>query len=60
MCVYSVIGKGFPQLDHVAKVRGEAHYVDDIVLPNMLYGKVLRSPLPHARILTIDRASRQT
>ncbi|UCG67683.1 MAG: hypothetical protein JSW12_07195, partial [Deltaproteobacteria bacterium] len=51
---------GFPQLDHVAKVRGEAHYVDDIVLPNMLYGKVLRSPLPHARILAIDRASRQT
>ena len=54
MSEYSVIGKGFPQLDHVAKVRGEAHYVDDIVLPNMLYGTVLRSPLPHARILTVD------
>jgi 4-hydroxybenzoyl-CoA reductase alpha subunit len=51
---YSVIGKDIPQLDHVGKVRGEIKYVDDIVLPNMLCGKVLRSPLPHARILSID------
>ncbi|UCG65168.1 MAG: hypothetical protein JSW12_21655 [Deltaproteobacteria bacterium] len=50
------MGKGFSQLDHMAQVRGEAKYVDDIVLPNMLYGKVLRGHLPHARILTIDTA----
>lgn len=54
MSEYSVIGKGFPQLDHVAKVRGEAKYVDDILLPNMLYGKVLRSTVPHAKILSVD------
>jgi len=30
MSEYSVIGKGYPQLDHVAKVKGEAKYVDDI------------------------------
>jgi len=54
MSEYSVIGKSFPQLDHVAKVRGEAQYIDDLTLPNMLYGKVLRSSLPHARILNID------
>lgn len=51
---YMVIGRSFPQLDSVAKVRGEARYVDDIVLPNMLYAKVLRSSFPHARILNID------
>ena len=54
MSEYSVIGKSYPQLDHVAKVKGEAQYVDDIVLPNMLCGKILRSTLPHAKILNID------
>jgi 4-hydroxybenzoyl-CoA reductase alpha subunit len=57
MAQYSVIGKSYPQLDHVAKARGEALYVDDIRLPNMLYGKVLRTKLPHARIVSIDTTS---
>ncbi|MEV4316876.1 aerobic carbon-monoxide dehydrogenase large subunit [Actinocrispum sp. NPDC049592] len=35
-------------------VRGRGTYVDDIQLPGMLYGAVLRSPLAHARILSID------
>jgi hypothetical protein len=38
MAPYSVIGEGFQQLDHVAKARGEAKYIDDNRLPNMLYG----------------------
>jgi aerobic carbon-monoxide dehydrogenase large subunit len=35
-------------------VRGRGYYVDDVQLPGMLYGAVLRSPYPHARILAID------
>src|SRR3984957_19331576 len=35
-------------------VRGKGTYVDDVQLPGMLYGAVLRSPHPHARILSID------
>lgn len=51
---YSVIGKRFPRLDGKEKVTGQAQYVADIALPHMLYGKILRSPYPHARILNID------
>jgi aerobic carbon-monoxide dehydrogenase large subunit len=35
-------------------IRGLGRYVDDVQLPGMLYGAVLRSPHPHARILGID------
>jgi carbon-monoxide dehydrogenase large subunit len=35
-------------------IRGKGNYVDDIVLPDMLYMDIVRSPYPHARILGID------
>ena len=35
-------------------VRGKGRYVDDITLPGMLHGAILRSPLAHARIVSID------
>lgn len=54
MSEYNVIGKRIPNVDAPEKVTGNAHYTYDIVLPNMLYGKILRSPHPHARILSID------
>ncbi len=54
MMEYSVIGKRFPRLDGREKVTGQAQYVADIALPGMLYGKILRSPYPHARIINID------
>lgn len=38
-------------------VRGKGHYVDDIVLPGMLHGAVLRASLPHARITRIDTSA---
>ena len=55
-----VIGKPFPQIDAPIKVRGGAPYVGDITVPGMLIAKVLRSPHPHARILTIrtEKATR--
>jgi 4-hydroxybenzoyl-CoA reductase subunit alpha len=51
---YSVIGKSIPRVDAVVKATGQARYTADLELPRMLYGKILRSPYPHARILNID------
>ncbi len=50
----SVVGKRLPKIDAPDKATGRALYTDDIVLPNMLYGKLLLSPVPHARIKSID------
>ncbi|WP_042377550.1 aerobic carbon-monoxide dehydrogenase large subunit [Streptacidiphilus melanogenes] len=41
-------------------VRGKGHYVDDIQLPGMLHGAVLRSPLAHARIVSIDTSAAES
>src|SRR5947209_9032791 len=38
-------------------IRGQGRYVDDVVLPGMLHGAVLRSPLAHARIRSIDTSA---
>jgi carbon-monoxide dehydrogenase large subunit len=38
-------------------VRGQGHYVDDLQLPGMLHGAVLRSPMAHARIVSIDTSA---
>jgi len=38
-------------------IRGKGTFVDDIQLPGMLYGAVLRSPLAHARIRSVDAAA---
>src|SRR3989339_2101257 len=51
---YSVVGKSLPRIDALEKVTGQARYGADMALPGMLYGKVLRSPFPHARILKVD------
>ncbi len=51
---YSVVGKGFPRIEAMEKATGELKYVTDITLPRMLYGKLLRSPYPHAIIKSID------
>ena len=40
-------------------IRGKGRYVDDIVLPGMLHGAVLRSPLAHANIKSIDVSAAQ-
>ena len=51
---YSVIGKRIKSRDSVAKVTGKAVFAGDMKLKGMLYGKVLRSEVAHARILGID------
>jgi 4-hydroxybenzoyl-CoA reductase alpha subunit len=55
----SVIGKARRRVDGRAKVTGQTRFADDIVLPRMLHAKLLRSPHPHARIVSVD-ASRAT
>ena len=51
---YSVIGKRVPRIDAREKVMGQAKYAADYSLPDMLWCKVARSPLPHAKVLNID------
>ncbi|MBP7331938.1 MAG: carbon monoxide dehydrogenase, partial [Firmicutes bacterium] len=51
---YKVIGQSVRRLDAVEKATGTAGFTSDMKLPGMLYGKVLRSPHPHARIVSID------
>ncbi len=51
---YKVVGTPRPKVDAYGKVTGRALYADDIMLPRMLYGRLLRSPHPHARIISID------
>ena len=41
-------------LDAAQKAKGAAQYTDDLTLPGMLHGKILRSPFAHAKILNID------
>lgn len=51
---FNVIGKSYPKKDARIKVTGECKFGADITVPGMLHGKLLRSPHPHARILSID------
>ncbi len=51
---FDVIGRPRRRVDGRAKVTGQTLFADDLFLPRMLYCKLLRSPLPHARIKRID------
>jgi len=50
----SVVGKEHPRLDARAKVTGAARYTYDIRRPGMIYGRLLRSPHAHARVVKVD------
>jgi 4-hydroxybenzoyl-CoA reductase alpha subunit len=49
-----IVGQARRRVDARAKVTGQTRFADDVVLPRMLYGKLLRSPHPHARIAEIE------
>jgi CO/xanthine dehydrogenase Mo-binding subunit len=53
---HQYIGKSIPKVDSYPKALGSAIYINDISFPNMLWGKVLRSIFPHAKILNIDKS----
>ena len=50
----NIVGKPFRKVDARAKCVGQTKFADDIVLPRMLFCKMLRSHLPHALIKSID------
>ena len=49
-----LIGTAMRKIEGLDKSTGRALYADDLVFPGMLHGKILRSPHPHARIVSID------
>ena len=53
---FSIVGQNLPKIDAWAKVVGETKYADDMVLPRLAHGKLLRSPHPHALIRSIGTA----
>ena len=54
MSEHSVVGKRLPRVDALEKVTGAAKYGADVHPPGMLYGKIVRSTHPHAKIVSID------
>jgi xanthine dehydrogenase YagR molybdenum-binding subunit len=50
----SVLGTRVKRLDGPDKVTGRAKYTFDIARPRMLYAKIVRSPYPHARVVSVD------
>lgn len=51
---FTAVGRPFRRVDGRSKVTGLTKFADDLSLPRMLWCKILRSHLPHARILEID------
>ncbi len=49
-----IVGKALPRVDAYERVSGSAVYPADVLLPNMLYGAILRCPHPHARVKSIS------
>lgn len=54
MSELKVVGQPLPRVDAREKARGEGKYTVDFFPAGMLWGKILRSPYAHARILNID------
>jgi len=53
---FQIVNHSIPRRDGRVKVTGKAQYVADLRLIGMAYAKVLRSPLAHARIVSIDKS----
>jgi carbon-monoxide dehydrogenase large subunit len=54
MANFRTIGRPLPREDGLGKVTGEASYTADVGRPDALWVKILRSPLPHAKIVGVD------
>lgn len=52
--VYGTVGEDFLRVDAIKKALGTATYVDDMKLPDMIYGSALRSKYPRAKVLKIN------
>ena len=51
---FTTIGQDAPRIDAVAKATGQAKFAGDLRVPGMAFGRLLRSPYAHARIVAID------
>ena len=51
---FSVVGKPLRRIDAVSRVTGETQFADDLSMPGMLHMKLVRSSVPHARIVAVD------
>ena len=51
---FLVVGKSIKRIDAIDKVTGKAKFMEDIILPNMLYVKLVLSSEPHARIINMN------
>src|SRR5258705_12499304 len=56
MMAHRIVGQPVGKLEGLGKVSGQARYSGDVAVPGLVWGKALRSPLPHARIVRIDTA----
>jgi CO/xanthine dehydrogenase Mo-binding subunit len=56
---YTAIGQPTTRIEGHDKVTGATRYTADVALPGTLWGRALRSPLPHARILRLDTSRAQ-
>ncbi len=54
---YTVVGKPIPRLDIPAKATGGSVYVQDLRLPGMVFGRVVRPPAQHDRLIDVDVAT---
>lgn len=54
------VGKSVPRIDGKGMVTGQTKYAFDVSFPNMLIGKMIRSPHPHAKIISIDTSKAQS
>src|SRR5205814_10654139 len=57
MSVPSVIGQSIPRVDGREKTAGLTRFAADVVLPGMLHARLVTSPHPHARVVSIDTSA---
>ena len=60
MADFKVVGTSVTRAEGTDKVIGRTLYAADVNLPGTLWGKILRSPYPHARIRRVDTANRRS
>jgi CO/xanthine dehydrogenase Mo-binding subunit len=51
---FRTIGKGLPRIEGEGKVTGQTKYAADLPFEDLLWAKVLRASVPHARIVKVD------
>jgi CO/xanthine dehydrogenase Mo-binding subunit len=52
-----IVGKPLPRVDAYERVSGKAEYTYDIILPDMVYGAILRCPHAHALVKSVDTSA---